>query len=504
MATISNEEIVQTVADMLPVGVWVARAPGGEFVYANRTFQEIMGIAARDDVARGEYAEPYGIHTLNGDLYPEDRMPFIQALEARETITVDDIVIHRGDGNKVNIRAQARPVFEEGEISHIIIAFIDITREVRAEDARAESEARMRRAQRMESVGNLAGGVAHDFNNLLAAVKAIASSLRVREEDPAKREDLRTIDDATESAVELTRSLLGFAGRGKHRSEALSLDEIVQSVVKIVSRAIDPRIAIDVALKAARPVEGDHSQLEQVVMNLLMNARDAMPEGGQITVRTRSEEAFVILEVEDTGPGIPEDMRDRVFEPYFTTRTIGTQKGAGLGLATVYGIIESHGGRIEIGGGAQKGAVIRVALPATNRTLSSVARAREDPELERGSGLVLIVEDEPVVRRAAKSVLEALGYETLEAANGLEALELFAENHQKTSAVLLDMSMPGLDGREAFLALRDIDASVPVLLTTGYTLNEKVQEILDLGVNEFIQKPYGLTDISEALSRIRR
>src|SRR4051794_14600096 len=165
----SEPDFGSAVADELPVGVWVARAPTGEFLYANRRFNDIMGMGARDDVAAGEYAAPYGIYDRAGNPYPEHRMPFVQALAAGTTVVVDDIVIHRTDGAKVNIRAFARPVTGAGgAISHVIIAFIDITREVVAETARAESDRRLGRAQRMEAIGNLAGGIAHDFNNVLA------------------------------------------------------------------------------------------------------------------------------------------------------------------------------------------------------------------------------------------------------------------------------------------------------------------------------------------------
>ena len=502
---LGDDDIVRSVADDLPVGVWVARVPGGELVYANPTFAEIMGMGARGDVARGEYAAPYGIHDREGALYPEGRMPFVRAIAERRTVVVDDIVIHRTDGRKVYIRAQAKPVFRGDEISHVVIAFIDITREVDAEEARARSEAQARRAQRMESVGVLAGGIAHDFNNLLAAVKSIASTLATSEENAERRAALETVDTVCDSAVQLTRSLLAFAGRGRHRAAPVSLGDVVANVVNIVQRATDSRIEVTMDVDTDRPVIGDESQLEQVVMNLAVNARDAMPSGGRMGLRVRREGETVVLEVSDTGEGIPAELRDRVFEPYFSTRERAGHPGTGLGLATVYGIVEGHGGTIEIDDHRPRGTVMRVRFPAAPeaRCRDSIPGPPPGPPVS-GQGLLLVVEDHDVVRHAATATLEALGYRVIAAADGLEAVHLFEQRHDELAGVLLDLAMPGMDGRQTYEQLRRIDARVPVLLTTGYAMNEEVQGILDLGVRGFIQKPYDARSLAEALSRIVR
>ena len=262
----NDAEIIASVAGDLPVGVWVARAPRGEFVYANQLFGEIMGMTARSDVAAGAYAQPYGIHDKSGNLYPEDQLPFARVLRSEALEIVDDIVIHRSDGGRVHIRAQARPVHEAGRLSHVVIAFIDISREVEAEE-------RLRLAQRMEAIGNLAGGVAHDFNNLLAVVKLVASTLIRDERDPRRREGLQHIEQAADSAVGLTRSLLDFARRGEGSKGLVSLNEVVRGLSQIVRRALGGRIEAVIELHSQRDqLVGDRSQLEQVVMNLVVNA----------------------------------------------------------------------------------------------------------------------------------------------------------------------------------------------------------------------------------------
>ncbi|MBA3539809.1 MAG: PAS domain-containing protein, partial [Deltaproteobacteria bacterium] len=218
MAVLSDADIIAGLAEDLPVGVWVARAPGGEFVYANRMFGEIMGMGGIAGPEVGGYSEPYGIFGRDGQPYPESQMPLVRALEAREVVVIDDIVIHRPDRTRVPVRAFARPISgKDGVMTHVVIAFFDITREIEHAQARTESERRLQRAQRLESIGTLAGGIAHDFNNLVFGIKLVAAELLRTEEDPDRRKSLELIDSTTERGAMLTGSLLGFARRGKHR-----------------------------------------------------------------------------------------------------------------------------------------------------------------------------------------------------------------------------------------------------------------------------------------------
>ena len=502
MAALSDAQIIATVADALPVGVWIARAPGGEFVYANENFQRIMGMEGRDDVAVGEYAAPYSIHGRDGAPYPEERMPFVRALVERTTVMADDIVIHRADGGRVFVRAYARPHLDEGEITHVVIAFFDITREVEAEAASSRAEALMRRAQRMESIGNLAGGIAHDFNNLLGVIRTIASILHLKVPEEETRRDLEAIDAATGSAAKLTRALLGFAGHGKNRSEPLSLGEVVESVCRLFGRTLDGRMQLVTDLQAQHRVLGDGSQLEQVVMNLLINASDAMEGKGRITVRTYDEGSDLVLEVEDQGPGVPLELRERVFEPYLTTKTRGGQRSTGLGLATVYGILQSHGATVEVDDAVDGGALFRMTFPASDRVATPATPLLRPARAPGPRGLVLVVDDEPALRRAAQRALEAAGFTVVTAKDGRDAVETYRARGGEIAAVVLDMCMPVLDGRSTFLELQAIDPGVRVLLTTGYALNEEAQEILDLGAVGFLAKPFGLFELSEAVAEV--
>ncbi len=509
VAVPSDQEIILALGEDLPIGLWVARAPHGELVYANHTFAAIMGTMPLEGVKVGAFAAPHGVHTRDGAPYPEHMMPFSRAMAERRVIVADDMTVHRRDGKRVDLRAVARPVGDP--ITHVIVAFWDISREVEAERARAETEQRLRRAQRLEAIGTLAGGIAHDFNNLIFGIKMIAAELGISERDPKRREALELIDDITERSAALTRSLLGFARRGKNRAEPVSVNDLVTSMGELLTRSL-PGVVLTFDLEASDrgTVVGDQSQLEQVIMNLVLNARDAVQSSGRVVVRTSDYCApgdpdaarFVMLEVKDDGAGIPLEIRDRVFDPYFTTKTTGPQRGTGLGLATVLGITESHGGSVEIDVGlGGRGTTMRLLLPAASKA-PPVRSHAVVTELPKGSGMILVVDDDPMVRKVVSSSLGVLGYETVEAASGSEAVRIYRERHDEIRGVVLDMVMPGMTGRATYLALREIDSHVRVLLMSGHTLNEHVQEILDLGVRNFVSKPYSIGALAKAMAEL--
>jgi PAS domain S-box-containing protein len=510
-----GDTIVPRVADLLPVGIWVARVPDGALLYANDEFTRIMGMAARDDVARGEWSVPYGIYDRQGELYKEEQLPFVRALRARDVVTVDDIVIHRSDGAHVNIRAQARPVFDaRGEVECVVIAFIDITREVHAEAGRLESEARLMHAQKLESVGTLAGGVAHDFNNLLSAAQVLVEMLKRSDDDPTRLAQLAQLGEVVTSATKLTRALLDFARHGKPTRTAVNLNDVAHRVAELSRRTMDKRIEIVASLDPSEPVVvGDASQLEQVVMNLLLNSRDAMPEGGKIALSTRVVEldaqsverlpplppgTYAELSVVDSGPGILPEHRARVFEPYFTTKVHPDSKGTGLGLAMVYGIIEAHRGAIEVADAKPRGAHIRAYLPVAPRELVPSSRvAASAPRV--GQGTILVVDDDRLVLDAACGALRSLGYEALAAQGGQEAIETLHARKGTIDGVLLDLMMPEPDGAATLDALRAIDAGVRVLVATAGNLADDARY---RGVCGFLSKPYSLGALSEAIAHL--
>jgi len=486
------------VADQLPVAIWLGRVPGGEVVYTNAAFRDIVG-------------DP-----------PPERMPFERVVAARTTVVVDEHVIHGHDGRRVNLRVFAKPIFDgDGVMTHVLEAFTDVTREVEAERARIEGERRLARSQRLESLGQLVAGIAHDFNNLLTVTKLVVTGLQESESVGSRRSALAQVDHVTDSAARLIRSLLHFARRGEHGTTVVSVEAAVRAIVEMARRTFDRRIALHTDLDAhTGMVIGDRAQLEQVVMNLLLNSRDAIEGSGDITVRTRLRTIgpgdpvtwprgrHVVLEVVDTGSGIPPDIRDRIFEPYFTTKVLGAVKGTGLGLATVHGVVSSHGGYLEIEDHPPHGTLVRMFLPTTDDDGEDIPDTIDLPLPEaapvrpQGAGrVVMVVDDEPLVRQSTAASLRSFGYEVLEAADGTRAIELFEAQHLRLSGVLLDMVMPGLGGKEVYLALRRIRHDVPVILITGCVMTAEIHEMHDLGVRVSLPKPYDAEQLAGSLRR---
>jgi len=367
-----------------------------------------------------------------------------------------------------------------------------------------------RQSQKLEAVGLLAGGVAHDFNNLLAAILGHADLLAL-EAAPGTdaAESARTIGLAAQRAAELTRQLLAFARLGQHRQEPVDLHAQVEEAVALLARTLDKSIRIERRLEAPRHhLLGDPGQVQQVIVNLAVNARDAMPAGGTLTLQTAVEQVdalgaagglpqgeWLVLSVSDTGSGIPPQHLERIFEPFFTTKDEG--RGSGLGLATVYGIVKAHGGEVRVYSEVGQGTRFIVSLPLLAEP-AAAARA-EAPPLPHGSGVVLVVDDEELVRRTAGRMLSVLGYQPALVAGGQEALDWLGARADPPAAVLLDLAMPGMDGGACLKLMRARHPALRVVVSSGFARNARVQALLDDGASEFVQKPYRTGELAQAL-----
>jgi len=378
------------------------------------------------------------------------------------------------DGRERWVLLMGKAVHEApGETADIIGGVIDITRQ-------KDSEAQQRRAQKLEAIGQLAGGVAHDFNNLLVAIMG-NMQLAQRASTPERQRGY--VDDALEAsqrAADLTRQLLAFARRQQIQMTPLAVHGLLADTVKLLQRLLPESIEIALLCAPGAPhVLGDRGQIEQVITNLCINARDAMPRGGRLVLQTALVEPdatlserhtsvragrYVVISVSDTGVGIPPHVLDRVFDPFFTTK----EQGTGLGLATAYGIVEQHGGFLQVDSELDRGTTFRVYLPVAAADAREVPARRPPPALG-GTETVLVAEDEPLVRAVVVRFLIDAGYRVLEAEDGARAIELFAAEPDTVKLVLLDSVMPRKSGSEAAAAIRELRPQIPVIVTSGYS-----------------------------------
>jgi PAS domain S-box-containing protein len=434
------------------------------------------------------------------DLWPPAETEKLRAY-LRQTPHVSETTsswIHqRKDGTLLEAEVVSHTIDFGGRHANLALAR-DVTEQRRL-------EAQLRQAQKMEAVGRLAGGIAHDFNNLLTAILGSAQ-LALREVEPSHpvREDLEEIRRAGLRAADLTRQLLAYSRRQVVAPKVIDVNDTVRTLDSMLRRLI--REDIDLVLDlATRPlaVKSDPGQLEQVVLNLVVNARDALPHAGRIVVRTASvvlggqqpgndppapPGPYVHLSVSDTGSGLTPEARAHLFEPFFTTKELG--KGTGLGLATVYGIVKQNGGFIYVDSAPAQGTTVRVYLPEAGEPLPATEGALPQPAPSRGSETVLLVEDEAAVRQFARRALEATGYCVLTAGDGAEALSL-AEHHPGVIHVLLtDVVMPGMGGPELARRLTERRSTLRVLFCSGYTDDASVREGVREAGTAFLQKPF--------------
>jgi PAS domain S-box-containing protein len=413
------------------------------------------------------------------------------------------------DGRVRDIEASCTLLRDAEGAPKAVLSFnVDVTE-------RRNLEALLLRAQRLESIGTLAGGIAHDLNNVLAPILMSIELLREGETRDDRLELLSTVASSAERGADMVRQVLSFA-RGMHGTKStMDLRHVGRDVARILRDTLPKNVELD--LRIARelwPISADPTQMHQVLMNLCVNARDAMPAGGRLTVAIENVTvdetyaslnpdaqpgAYVLLKVVDTGVGIPPEHHARLFEPFFTTKEPGS--GTGLGLPTVHTIVRGHGGFVHVYSEVGKGAKFKVYLPAAAGAAEAERFEGERSELPRGEGeCVLVVDDEESVREVVRRTLERFGYRVQLAAHGAEAVALFAQRRAEVAVVLTDMSMPVMDGPATILALQAIDPAVRIVGTSGLAANGHVAKAASAGVRHFVPKPY----TAETLLRVLR
>jgi PAS domain S-box-containing protein len=458
----------------------------------------------------------YAPETLTGRSFPELN---ILAEEYFNQATADIVRVLGGerissveyefiakDGKRKLAAVSGAPLYRDGQIVGMVSVARDIT-------DHKELERQLFQAQKMESVGTLAGGIAHDFNNLLGGVLGYASLMK--EKLPENDHFFRYVSAIERSACrasELTSQLLAFSRGGKYETRAVNVNTIIKETLEIIERAFEKSIEIETCFSGQLPtVVADTAQLEQVMMNLCINARDAMPDGGKLIIETdlahitdnyvkthlgAQPGTYVAISITDTGTGMDKDILEKVFEPFFTTKERG--KGTGLGLAMVYGVVKNHGGSVQVYSEVGEGTTFKIYLPADGRPEAEQVVRWESPY--NGKGTILVVDDEESIRSLARDMLETHGYQTLLADGGEEALEIYRAHGASIDLVILDMVMPKMGGLQTFLQLKKLNPKIKAILSSGYSQNGKAQEILNQGARGFLQKPY---QVSALLAKVR-
>ncbi len=428
----------------------------------------------------------------------------------------DEFDIRRKDGQirrcKISVGVIGNPYGSQRSVLHLL----DITERRKAQMEKKRLEQLLIQSQKMEAIGTLAGGIAHDFNNLLMAIQGRIAliELQLASDDP-NVEHIQAILRAVKSASGLTKQLLGYARGGKYQVKVTDMNELVEKSAHMFSRTkkeITMRYEYDPDLW---PVAVDRGQIEQVMLNLYVNAWQAMPEGGTMTLATSNvilddqqcrpfkltPGCYVMVTVQDTGIGMDESIKSRIFEPFFTTKKIGT--GTGLGLASAYGIIRNHNGIIRVESEKGAGSTFTIFLPAVEKTIESEETGDETGgEVITGNETLLLVDAEEGVRQVGKLMTEELGYDLLTAANGEEAVSLYRNHVQQVSVVILDMTMPEMSGSETFKKLMEINPDVRVILSSGYDMNGEIDELRRRGYAGFIQKPFDLAMLSRKIREV--
>ncbi len=493
--------------DQLDAALLLVELPSLRVLACNQAYSRLLDVSSAAPGVEGtrlpEHFPEYAGGILDGLVQ--------RTVRSRETVSALDVVLP-GLARRAScwsIKIAPLTVAEGGAPERLLVTLTDTSERRRLEDE-------LRQAQKMEVVGELAGGIAHDFNNLLTVILGnVPLALADLPPDHPAAQGLRDSEVAARRAAELTRQLLTFSRRSSLQPRALDLNELVEEAVRLLAHTLGPRVEIESRLaRELWQVRADPSRMSQMLINLCVNARDAMPEGGKLSLATRNvtrtgepagssgigrQGDFVELTVRDTGRGMTPDVMARIYEPFFTTK--GSDRGTGLGLSVVFGIVRQHGGWIECESAPGHGTCFGVYLP---RLEGAAAASRSLPSTGApgGTETVLLVEDEEVVRTVAQTILERKGYRVLVAGDGHEALEVFRRHRADIALVVLDLAMPKLEGGEVLRDLLREKPDLRVIIATGYVTQPDREHLEKLGASAFLDKPFRPDDLAACVREV--
>jgi len=506
-----SEEKHRTIIENIKEG-YLETDLSGIVTFANDSLRDMMGYSKEKIIGMIYYKDILKNH--NPETAQQIFNIFNTVYKTGESALIENYEIVKKDGS-IFVPEMSVSLIQDKDGSAVGFRSLvrDVTERRKAEQEKLRLENRLQQAQKMESIGTLAGGVAHDFNNLLMSMQGNVSLMlyKIGSDDPYY-EKLKTIEQHIHDGSDLTKQLLGFARGGKYEVKTTDINEIIQKTSNMFARTNKEIRVHDKFQTDIWTVETDQGQISQVLLNLYVNAWQAMPLGGDLYISTENVDLdekttkphavepgkFIKISVTDTGTGMDEITLKRIFEPFFTTKEMG--RGTGLGLASAYGIIRNHGGIIDVYSEMGKGTTFNIFLPISDKIFIK----QEEPKIDivKGTETILFVDDEDRIIDSAQEMLEALGYTVLTAKSGDEALYRFKENMDKIDIIILDMVMSGMGGGEVFDHLRKINPDVKVLLSSGYSINGHAAEIMKRGCNGFIQKPFTLEQVSKKIREI--
>jgi PAS domain S-box-containing protein len=489
-------QFTQAITRNLGEGIYTLD-PQGRVTFMNPAGEAMLGWKESELLGRDMH-ETVHSRRADGTHRPASECPLLGVLKSGQTVKVDSDVFTRRDGTVLPIAYTASPITTDGQMVGAVLVFRDISERIHLEE-------QLRQAQKMEAIGQLAGGVAHDFNNLLTVINGYTKLLLSQSEDGHRsHEKLREIHKAGERATLLTQRLLAFSRGQMLQPRLVTLNSIVSGFESILRRLIPENIDVAIHLDpSAGHIDVDPSQIEQAILNLAVNARDAMPQGGQLTIETSSVEVgdefvqshpdvnrggYALLTVTDTGTGIREEIKGRIFEPFFTTKETG--KGTGLGLSIVYGVVKQSGGHICVDSEKDIGTTVKIYLPLLPAPANGTADSQHEAAPPGGKETVLLLEDDGGVRKYAKAILEGRGYSVIEAGNGDQALAAASAFSGKLHLMIADVVMPGKSGPAVAQQLASLGIRPKVLYMSGYIDDAIIRDGILAPSMAFLAKPF--------------
>ena len=507
----AREELFSSILAGITDAVIIAR-PDGTISSINPVASKMTGWNAQEAVGK-PICEVFQLFTADGRISIKEIIH--EALDTGQPVDDRDghyILVDRS-GHEYNISYRFLPVRGAAATACALLVFRDINEHLILQD-------QLRQAQKLESVGRLAGGIAHDFNNMIGAISGTAEVMMLQlDEDDGLTRYVRRIFATATKASDLTNRLLSFTRKGTANiATAFSLNGIINEAIEIIERSMDPKVEIKTDFCTGNnTIIGDPSSIENAIINLCLNANDAMPRGGQLSICvtrcTLDSEwcasapfapgagEYLVVTVSDTGVGITPDKLGRIYEPFFTTKEAG--KGSGLGLAAVHTTMREHNGTISVESQVDVGTTFRLYFPlAEDQAPQRLEQESGTPLVRRGSGTILLVDDEEFMRDAGRLMLESLGYSVMLAENGKEAVDIYRDNREKIAVVILDMVMPRMNGSDAFKLIIELNPKAKVILSSGFSRETGITGLFAKGLKAFVKKPYRQSEIAEILADI--